>query len=156
MDLSTTATFSSPQGLAVRDEMLYVADTENHMLRQIDLQQKTVTTLAGTGEQAEEIVFRSSRQPTRMRLASPWDLWLHEDDLYIAMAGSHQLWRYLALVARVFTLSPATVWKTSSMDRRWHGRPTNRVWRRLPNPAGSRPTGGSYTLPTAKAARFAR
>jgi thiol-disulfide isomerase/thioredoxin len=87
------ATFSSPQGMALNGEMLYVADTENHMIRQIDLSQKTVTTLAGTGEQADQMLVRASRQPTRTRLASPWALWLHDDELYIAMAGSHQIWR---------------------------------------------------------------
>ena len=33
--------------------MLYVADTENHLLRKVDLKQRRVVTVAGTGRQAE-------------------------------------------------------------------------------------------------------
>jgi thiol-disulfide isomerase/thioredoxin/sugar lactone lactonase YvrE len=88
------ATFSSPQGMALDGEMLYVADTDNHMIRRVDLRQKMVSTLAGTGEQAERMIARASRQPTRTRLASPWALLMHDGELYIAMAGSHQIWRY--------------------------------------------------------------
>ena len=32
-------------------ETLYVADTENHALRAVDLKAKTVKTVAGTGKQ---------------------------------------------------------------------------------------------------------
>ncbi len=46
-----TATFDHPQGLALHNGMLYVADTENHLLRKVDLASKTVTTIAGIGEQ---------------------------------------------------------------------------------------------------------
>ena len=44
-----SATFNHPQGMALLGEALYVADTENHLLRKIDLAQKQVATLAGTG-----------------------------------------------------------------------------------------------------------
>ena len=47
------AEFNRPQGLALNGEMLYVADTENHLLRKIDLKQQRVVTIAGTGRQAE-------------------------------------------------------------------------------------------------------
>src|SRR5262245_7993190 len=47
-----TATFKHPQGCALVGNILYVADTENHLLRKVNLQSKTVTTIAGTGEQA--------------------------------------------------------------------------------------------------------
>ena len=45
------ARFSRPQGLAVDGTTLYVADTENHAVRKVDLAARTVTTLAGTGSQ---------------------------------------------------------------------------------------------------------
>jgi DNA-binding beta-propeller fold protein YncE len=86
-------TFDHPQGLALAGDTLYVADTENHLLRKIDLKNRQVTTLAGTGEQSKVPVLRPSSKPLGVKLASPWDLCLHEDDLYIAMAGSHQIWR---------------------------------------------------------------
>src|SRR5205085_9206784 len=45
------ATFFRPQGLALDGDALYVADTENHLLRRVDLKTRTVETIAGTGAQ---------------------------------------------------------------------------------------------------------
>ena len=84
------AAFNHPQGMALRGEILYVADTENHAIRQVDLAARKVTTIAGSGEQA---AFGSDGGVgTSVRLNSPWDLVVAGDKLYIAMAGPHQLW----------------------------------------------------------------
>ncbi len=89
------AQFSNPQGLALQREgdkaTLYVADTNNHVIRALDLNNGTVKTIAGTGEQA---AWRSTGgSGTKAALSSPWDLLLRGDDLYIAMAGPHQIWK---------------------------------------------------------------
>jgi thiol-disulfide isomerase/thioredoxin len=85
-----TATFNHPQGMALAGELLYVADTENHLIRRLDLQARTVTTIAGTGTQASG---QYRRGPAReVELSSPWDLVLEKGILYIAMAGPHQIW----------------------------------------------------------------
>ncbi len=75
-----TAQFNLPRGLAVLGDTLYVADTNNHALRKIDLKKQTVTTVAGHGQKGE--------------VASPWDLEVIDDgkNIAIAMAGRHQLW----------------------------------------------------------------
>ena len=87
-----TAEFSRPQGvfLDASRGTLYVADTENHAVRKIDLAAKTVTTLAGTGRQAREPIPGGPGGSTDLN--SPWDLLRHGDKLYIAMAGAHQIW----------------------------------------------------------------
>ncbi len=87
------ATFDHPQGMALATDgaTLYVADTENHALRQVDLAERIVTTLAGTGQQARQHPPRAGTAPD-VALNSPWDLALDGDRLYVAMAGSHQLW----------------------------------------------------------------
>ena len=46
-----TAEFNAPQGMALDGETLYVADTENHLIRRVDLAAKKVSTIAGTGRQ---------------------------------------------------------------------------------------------------------
>ncbi|TXT27929.1 MAG: redoxin [Planctomycetota bacterium] len=87
-----TASFFRPQGTALVGDKLYVADTENHLLRVVDLKAKKVTTLAGTGEQAH---FRANGGPLRKTaLNSPWALSHVDGTLYIAMAGPHQLWSH--------------------------------------------------------------
>ena len=86
-----TAAFNHPQGMELIGDTLYVADTENHAIRRIDLANGRVDTIAGTGEQGHD---RQAQGPGRqVALSSPWDLAHHEGTLYIAMAGIHQLWR---------------------------------------------------------------
>lgn len=81
-----------PHGMALADATtLYVADTGNHSLRRVDLEQRTVTTLAGTGEQ--EYLFGRTSAPASGGLNSPWDVLWHDGQLFIAMAGQHQIWR---------------------------------------------------------------
>ena len=82
--------FNHPQGMALDSETLYVADTENHAIRRVDLSSGTVSTIAGTGEQGHTKAERG--QGPSMALVSPFDLVHQERILYIAMAGIHQLW----------------------------------------------------------------
>jgi thiol-disulfide isomerase/thioredoxin len=82
------ATFNSPQGLAYGAGILYVADTDNHLIRAIDLSSGVVTTIAGTGE----LGYPAREGPARkVGLNSPWAVQLDEGTLYVANAGSHQI-----------------------------------------------------------------
>ena len=98
--------FNHPQGMALVGNMLYIADTENHLLRKADLASRRVTTVAGTGEKGSAwpefgavgenpkqggAAGRGSLKSTA--LSSPWALWQQGSDLYIAMAGMHQIWK---------------------------------------------------------------
>ncbi len=87
----------SPQGVCLvqqrddRGQVLFVADTENHAVRMADLQTRSLRTV----QRGED-------------MNSPWDLCLgrspgtmtgnprveeeEADTLYVAMAGSHQIW----------------------------------------------------------------
>src|SRR5262249_36465926 len=87
------ATFNRPQGICLADDTLYVADTENHATRAVDLKAKTVTTVAGTGQQAQRPGGRGPGKSTR--LSSPWDVLPipGTKTLAIAMAGPHQIWK---------------------------------------------------------------
>ncbi|MFP6613081.1 MAG: thioredoxin-like domain-containing protein [Pirellulales bacterium] len=102
------ASFDHPHGVAVLDKTLYVADTENHLIRKIDLKGKRVTTIAGLGHQRRERLWpgvvndpvqglqipdRWVGPPKKTALNSPWALWARKGQLYIAMAGPHQIWR---------------------------------------------------------------
>lgn len=89
-----TAAFRNPQGMAFdpAKEALYIADTDNHAIRKADLRARKVETLAGTGEQSR-FYPPPSGAGKQTALNSPWDVVLVGERLYIAMAGSHQLWR---------------------------------------------------------------
>lgn len=84
------ARFHSPHGIAHRGGKLYVADTENHAVRSIELASGAVRTLAGTGEKATH-AFRRGRAATQTPLRSPWGVWIQPPRVFIAMAGSHQV-----------------------------------------------------------------
>src|SRR5262245_27016900 len=102
-----SATFNHPQGCALAGNSLYVADTENHLIRKVDLTKKTVTTIAGTGQQGKPMnafpgwsgrPLKGARRhwagrPASTPLSSPWALAIHNKDLLIAMAGYHQIWK---------------------------------------------------------------
>lgn len=86
------AEFFHPQGIAYSNNKLYIADTENHLIREIDLVTKQVKTIAGLGYQSHEWGVINGKA-SETALNSPWDLVVINDVIYIAMAGSHQLWK---------------------------------------------------------------
>jgi thiol-disulfide isomerase/thioredoxin len=110
-----TARFNWPQGMAIdpRNGVIYIADTENHAIRRMSPDGGRISTIAGTGKQARR--FRAPGEggvAAEIELSSPWDLAflphpqagpaleagshedLHDDRglLFIAMAGTHQIW----------------------------------------------------------------
>ena len=85
------AQFDDPQGMAVREDIVYVADRKNNLIRRLDLKSRMVTTVAGNGKQAPILKNVGGFAP-ETALNSPWDLWLDGNRLMVAMAGSHQIW----------------------------------------------------------------
>ncbi|XP_043290047.1 NHL repeat-containing protein 2 [Venturia canescens] len=94
------ARFNGPQGVCVLSDIVFVADNENHAIRKIDLEKKVVSTIAGTGSQAQDYV--GGKIGTEQALSSPWDVAIYhykQDDrevpvLLIAIAGTHQIWAF--------------------------------------------------------------
>lgn len=93
----TAPRFSEPQGLALAPEGLgydvVVADTVNHALRGLRLADGSVTTLAGTGKQWWQ-GSATSGPAGEVDLSSPWDVAFFDGQVWIAMAGVHQLWAF--------------------------------------------------------------
>lgn len=102
-----SACFNHPQGLAYnpKKNLLYVADTENHALREIDFVNEMVRTLAGNGTKGSD--YKGGRKGTAQVLNSPWDVCYEPSSemVYIAMAGQHQLWEHNTSdgITRVFS-----------------------------------------------------
>ena len=116
------ARFAEPNGLALVPPELrgrvgfdvVVADTANHLLRGVRLEDGAVTTLAGTGEQymvggpdnvasGPDGSLPDDRTglwyhglPRHVRLSSPWDVVWYEPwaAFAVAMAGNHSLWAF--------------------------------------------------------------
>ena len=86
------AQFNRPHGLAFHDGTLYVADTDNQLIRRIDLTHKTVVTVAGNGQRGFAISGQFSARAAVLN--SPWDVAWSDNALYVSMAGDHQIWRY--------------------------------------------------------------
>lgn len=85
-----SAAFREPQGMAAGTGALFVADRGNHAVRRVELETGRVSTVAGTGELGERLREGAGRETA---LRSPWALWLEQGILFIAMAGSHQIWK---------------------------------------------------------------
>ena len=85
------ARFNQPQGMTLSSggRYLYVADRANHAIRVVDLFQRTVDTLAGTGQSTHRVTPGS---PLSTSLASPWDVERVGDQIFVAGAGRHQIW----------------------------------------------------------------
>ncbi len=88
-----TASFNHPRGFGVVKGGIYIADTNNHLIRYADFATGKVTTVAGTGKQGYS---RDAKDDKALEtpMASPWDVEMLQDGktLSIAMAGTHQLW----------------------------------------------------------------
>ncbi|WP_162054443.1 thioredoxin-like domain-containing protein [Pontibacter pamirensis] len=85
------ASFYEPHGMALHGHFLYVADAKNNAIRKVDLEQRHVSTAAGTGEL--DYYFMDNKVDVPVNPNSPWDLLLLEDNIYIANAGNHQILR---------------------------------------------------------------
>tara|TARA_A100001037_G_C14655677_1_gene416574 strand:+ start:27 stop:437 length:411 start_codon:yes stop_codon:yes gene_type:complete len=48
-----TATLAGPKGLAYAEGRLYIADTENHVIRMVDVDAGTISTVLGNGERGD-------------------------------------------------------------------------------------------------------
>ncbi len=133
------AEFHRPQGMCLVGDLLYVADTENHAIRALNLATKTVVTVAGTGKQA---AFRARGGPAASTpLNSPWDLAAPGSGniLYIAMAGPHQILEARPDHAQCLGLGR----QRDREHRRWHARyrlvrPAQRAGQRRPVPVRGR------------------
>ena len=88
--------FNLPQGLAVSGDTLYVADSGNHRIRAVNLTNKAVTTIAGSGMGYKNDVG------TAAQFDNPKDLAVSGDTLYVADSGNHRI-RAVNLTSKAVT-----------------------------------------------------
>jgi thiol-disulfide isomerase/thioredoxin/sugar lactone lactonase YvrE len=84
------AALDDPQGLALSGDSLYIADARAHAIFRADLGTRTLHRLGGTYELGRAPLSRRTRA-LDTPLRSPWDVALRDGELYVALAGSHQI-----------------------------------------------------------------
>ncbi|MCW5559406.1 MAG: hypothetical protein KIT22_16455, partial [Verrucomicrobiae bacterium] len=85
------ATLSGPKGIAVGpDGDVYLADTESHSIRKLNLRRGTLERVVGTGEKGDG----PDGDPATCRLARPHGIWLDPDGtLWIGDSENHRIRR---------------------------------------------------------------
>jgi streptogramin lyase len=82
------AKLGGPKGLTLdRNRLLYVADTENHVIRRIDLRSGTIVTVLGTGERGDG----PEPDPLRCRLSRPHGVLFANNALYVSDSEAHRV-----------------------------------------------------------------
>jgi sugar lactone lactonase YvrE len=82
------AKLAGPKGLSIGpDGRLYVADTENHVIRRIDLGSGVITTVLGTGTRGDG----PEPNPLACRLSRPHGVLAVSDVLYVADSEAHRI-----------------------------------------------------------------
>jgi sugar lactone lactonase YvrE len=82
------AKLAGPKGLALSGRALYLADTENHAIRKIDLGSGTITTVLGTGTRGDG----PETDPLQCNLSRPHGLFAAGDGtLYVTDSEAHRI-----------------------------------------------------------------
>ncbi|MGE0450953.1 MAG: hypothetical protein AB7Q29_15380 [Vicinamibacterales bacterium] len=81
------AKLGGPKGLAWTDGELFVADTENHVIRRIDLMTGLITTVLGTGERGDG----PESSPRECKLSRPHGLLADRGILYVTDSEAHRI-----------------------------------------------------------------
>ncbi len=84
-----SAKLNGPKGIAWSpDGSLYIADTENHAIRRIDLKSGVITTVMGTGERGDG----PDGDPLKCKLARPHGVFINRrGTLFIADSENHRI-----------------------------------------------------------------
>lgn len=86
---ASEATLAGPKGLAYApDGLLYIADTENHVIRRIHIATGVITTALGTGERGDG----PEPEPRRCKMDRPHGIWVDEAGaLYVGDSEAHRI-----------------------------------------------------------------
>ena len=82
-----TATLAGPKGLAILGRALYIADTENHAIRRLDLSTGIITTVLGTGTRGDG----PETDPLACKLSRPHGLFADQTGLYVTDSEAHRI-----------------------------------------------------------------
>jgi DNA-binding beta-propeller fold protein YncE len=81
------AKFNGPKGIAFGGGILYIMDTENHVVRTVDLKTGVIATLIGTGERGDG----PDGDPLQCKMARPHGVCLDRGVLYVSDSENHRI-----------------------------------------------------------------
>ena len=83
------APLNGPKGVSIsRDGSMYLADTENHAIRKVDLKTGVITTVAGTGERGDG----PDGDPSRCKMNRPHGIFVDAKGIvYVGDSESHRI-----------------------------------------------------------------
>jgi sugar lactone lactonase YvrE len=81
------ADLAGPKGLACSGRSLFVADTESHVIRRVDLTSGTIATVLGTGERGDG----PESDPLKCKLSRPHGVFAAAGVLYVSNSEAHRI-----------------------------------------------------------------
>jgi len=78
---------NGPKGVALGGNTLYVSDTENHVIRGIDLRTGIISTVAGTGQRGDG----PDGDPRTCKMARPHGVFIKGSSIYIGDSENHRI-----------------------------------------------------------------
>lgn len=92
------ATFNGPKGIAWsrQDNSLYIVDTENHVVRRMDLGSGTIETVLGNGQRADG----RDGDPLQCALNRPHGVCVHNNEVYVTDSENHRIRAITGLLDR--------------------------------------------------------
>jgi DNA-binding beta-propeller fold protein YncE len=82
------ATFNGPKGIAYApDQSLFISDTENHVIRRLDLMRGRITTVVGIGARGDG----RDGNPLACALARPHGVYVHKSVLYFGDSENNKI-----------------------------------------------------------------
>ena len=82
-----SAKLSGPKGLAVSNDAVYIADTESHTIRRVDLKSGIISTVLGTGVRGDG----PEADPLGCKLSRPHGVFFAEGTLYVSDSEAHRI-----------------------------------------------------------------
>jgi hypothetical protein len=107
--VGTLASFNQPKGITTDGTNLYVADSFNHLIRQIGIDNRSVTTLAGSGFGTSDGIG------TLARVRRPYGITTDGTNLYVADTNNHTI-RQIGIDNRSVTTLAGTVGSSGSAN----------------------------------------
>jgi sugar lactone lactonase YvrE len=85
---AVAARLGGPKGLALApDGGLYIADTESHVVRRLDLKTGIIRTVLGTGERGNS----EDTDPLKCRLSRPHGVFATSGTVYVSDSEAHRI-----------------------------------------------------------------